>query len=214
MSGAAAPSLGEPGLSAWERIHARIIAYGKETERIVLAHGAQGHFRILDLACGTGRHLIEAARLGHQCAGIDEQEWKIERARQDCAALGLAIDFSCGDIRTADVEPVFDIAICLYALSTMTADADVHAVFRTARRALRPDGSFIFNVLNKKAATGPSPRSGPGANSPPGHLREFDENEILGFSRQAGFTSHEVQFFDIAGVKERDMFIHARPRGR
>jgi cyclopropane fatty-acyl-phospholipid synthase-like methyltransferase len=205
----ARPAPPDPGTSAWERIHDRIISYHAETNRIIAAQHVAGACCILDVACGTGRHLIEAARLGHHCVGIDQQEWKIERAKRDAAALGLAIDFSCRDMRTLEVEPVYDLVVCLYAMSIMTTDADLAALFATADRALRPTGSFVFNVLNKHAeVVSGSPT--PAQQSAPGHLRDFALDEILGFAKRAGFASCDVEMFDVAGIKNMDIFICAR----
>lgn len=199
---------GTSSLSAWTRIHERIVSYRAETERIVGTQNFNTSAQILDLACGTGEHLIEAARLGYCCTGVDRQEWKLERARKDALALRLEIKFLCADMRSLQVAPVYDLVVCLYALSMMTADTDIAAVLETADRALRPGGSFVFNVLNKQAlldrdAQDPLPRSD-------AHLRAFDPDEIVHFTRQAGFVVHDLAMFDVAGTRALDIFVSAR----
>ncbi|MGL3107230.1 class I SAM-dependent methyltransferase [Bradyrhizobium sp. BR 1432] len=194
----------DPGASAWERIHERIIPYRDETERIIGKQAQKGSCRILDLACGTGRHLIEAARLGHRCTGIDQQAWKIERAQAHSAQLGLDAEFLCGDLRTLTVPAIYDIVVCLYAMSTMKTDADIAAVFATVDQALLPTGRFVFNVLNRDAISGANPLSSDG------HLRTFAKDEILGHARKAGFELLDITLFDVADTKDLDIFLSMR----
>lgn len=194
-----------PGASAWERIHERIIPYRDETERIIGKQSQKDSCRILDLACGTGRHLIEAARLGHRCTGIDQQAWKIERAQAHSAELGLDAEFLCGDLRTLAVPAIYELVVCLYAMSTMKTDADIAAVFATVDQALLPTGRFVFNVLNRDAII-----SGVNPLSSDGHLRTFTKDEILGHARKAGFELLDMTLFDVADTKDLDIFLSMR----
>src|SRR5207247_9411956 len=43
---------------------------------------------LLDLACGTGRHLIELARLGMVVAGSDQSAAMLEQARRNLEGAG------------------------------------------------------------------------------------------------------------------------------
>jgi 2-polyprenyl-3-methyl-5-hydroxy-6-metoxy-1,4-benzoquinol methylase len=63
----------------------------------------QAHFlrpggRVLDLACGEGRHALAAAALGAQVKAVDNDTEKLASARELAAARGLAIDFECVDL--------------------------------------------------------------------------------------------------------------------
>jgi 2-polyprenyl-3-methyl-5-hydroxy-6-metoxy-1,4-benzoquinol methylase len=49
--------------------------------------------RVLDLACGEGRHSLAAAVLGAQVVAIDRDEAKLDTARDRAAAAGLTIDW-------------------------------------------------------------------------------------------------------------------------
>ena len=48
--------------SEWDAIHARIGSHSSEMLGILLSLPAGRSYRVLDLACGTGGHLLEAAR--------------------------------------------------------------------------------------------------------------------------------------------------------
>lgn len=57
---------------------------------------------VCDLGCGTGVLAIGAALIGaRRVAGIDIDPGAIEAARQNAARLGLSIEFSVADIRSA-----------------------------------------------------------------------------------------------------------------
>jgi SAM-dependent methyltransferase len=69
--------------------------------------------RLLDLACGAGRHALALARAGYRVTGIDISTDAIARASAAAAGEGLAIDFRRGDM--AELEPggAFDSVFCL-----------------------------------------------------------------------------------------------------
>ena len=77
---------GAPGMrpSTWFLWHAHRIGPGS---------------RVLDLACGEGRHSLAAAALGADVVAMDRDEAKIASARARATAAGLSIDW-----REVDVE--------------------------------------------------------------------------------------------------------------
>jgi SAM-dependent methyltransferase len=84
--------------------------YQRITETIVDIHdlvlerlAPQDGDRWLDLACGTGAVAERAAAAGADVTGIDLAPALIETARERCAALGLAIDYTVGDAESLDV---------------------------------------------------------------------------------------------------------------
>jgi 2-polyprenyl-3-methyl-5-hydroxy-6-metoxy-1,4-benzoquinol methylase len=55
--------------------------------------------RVLDLACGEGRHSLAAAAAGAEVIGLDRDEARLATARELAAAQGLSVDW-----RTVDLE--------------------------------------------------------------------------------------------------------------
>jgi 2-polyprenyl-3-methyl-5-hydroxy-6-metoxy-1,4-benzoquinol methylase len=49
--------------------------------------------RVLDLACGEGRHSLASAALGATVVGIDRDPVKLASARQRAAAAGVSVDW-------------------------------------------------------------------------------------------------------------------------
>jgi 2-polyprenyl-3-methyl-5-hydroxy-6-metoxy-1,4-benzoquinol methylase len=54
--------------------------------------------RVLDLACGEGRHSLAAAARGARVTAIDRDEVRLAAARERAEAQGLAIDWIAADL--------------------------------------------------------------------------------------------------------------------
>ena len=73
------------------------------------AHAA----RLLDIGCGTGRHLIELATRGYRMTGIDLQPEMVAYARAEAERLKAPVEVSIGDLRHLTIEGPYDAAYCL-----------------------------------------------------------------------------------------------------
>ena len=69
---------------------------GAEVDRLLKILKPRGDERILDLACGSGRHSLELRRRGFEVVGTDISEELIEIGRRDAAAAGLEVEFALG----------------------------------------------------------------------------------------------------------------------
>ena len=194
--------------SEWERVHSRITTYSEEVQRIADMARLPERGVVLDLACGTGKHLIELAKHGHQCVGIDKLDWKIDKAIEKSRSVGAVIDFVCADLRTYVPTRRFDLVFCFYAMSTMRTDDDVMAALSTAKSALAEGGAFVFNVINREANDDPrSPVHAPARVTH--YLRDFTPEEVSGFLSRSGLVLRESRFSDVAGVKNLDLHVCA-----
>ncbi|MEO8637009.1 MAG: class I SAM-dependent methyltransferase [Gemmatimonadales bacterium] len=54
--------------------------------------------RVIDLACGEGRHALKAAQWGATVIGLDADESKLEIGREAATRLGVSVDFRCVDL--------------------------------------------------------------------------------------------------------------------
>ena len=68
-----------------------------------------GATTVIDLGCGIGGDLIAVARAGLTCAGVDLDPVRVEVARANLDALGLAGAVAVADATTVDPSP-FDVA--------------------------------------------------------------------------------------------------------
>lgn len=106
--------------------------------------------KVIDLACGTGRHVIELSRLGFDVEGSDISAGMVGVARETVAALRLPISFHNQPFQTADSIPGrFDVALAMFAsVGYLTSWNDFARAITSVRRLLVPGGLFLFDVWN------------------------------------------------------------------
>jgi SAM-dependent methyltransferase len=102
--------------------------------------------KILDLACGFGRHANRLAALGHTVTGIDLTPGFLEIARSQAAAMGVAIDYRQGDMRTMDFREEFDRVLLLFTSFGYFEDGENMRVMDNIARALKPGGLLRFDI--------------------------------------------------------------------
>lgn len=108
---------------------------------------------IVDLACGTGRHALAFAKLGHRVLGIDRSPGMIAIARDTAASVGSSVDFLCSDI--AELPPTlgtFDVATCLFdSIGYLETNQRITQAFREIERHLPPGGLFVLEFWHAAA---------------------------------------------------------------
>ena len=67
--------------------------------------------KILDLACGFGRHALELARRGYDVTGVDITPAYIDFAARQARQEGLTASFLCADIREVAFDGEFDVVL-------------------------------------------------------------------------------------------------------
>jgi SAM-dependent methyltransferase len=70
-----------------------------ELARLLDEHGVPSGGRILDTACGIGRHALPLARRGYGVIGLDIASLYVERARERAAVQSGDAEFFVGDVR-------------------------------------------------------------------------------------------------------------------
>jgi SAM-dependent methyltransferase len=105
--------------------------------------------KILDLACGYGRHTNRLAALGHPMTGIDLMPGFITLARQDAERRGVRVDYRQGDMRQINFNEEFDRVMIVFTAFGYFEDAENEDVVRRVAHALRPGGLFIVDFPNR-----------------------------------------------------------------
>ncbi|MCB9745146.1 MAG: class I SAM-dependent methyltransferase [Alphaproteobacteria bacterium] len=202
----------EQVFSDWDRIHRTFANHSAEALQLLVQVETDSPLRILDLACGTGGHLIAAAGAGHIGLGIDVNPAKIASATQRAEASGWKhLQFRCYDMRLGVEESDFDVVLCLYAMSTVSNDDDFLSILRGAYRALRAGGHLFFNVANK----GPNqdPRSPLfAAIYRMGHMRSYTLPKLQALLHETGFEVVTTTLLPLSGLADLDILLHARSR--
>ena len=73
---------------------------GRQVDFLIKQLQLKGTEKILDLACGFGRHSLEFARRGYDVTGIDITPAYIDYANEQAKKENLNAKFICQDIRT------------------------------------------------------------------------------------------------------------------
>ena len=101
--------------------------------------------RVLDLACGAGRHAAEFERLGARVAGFDLSPAMLRRARS--RTRGALVR---GDMRALPFRPgSFALAVNLFtSFGYFRDDAEHQVVVHQVSVVLAPGGRFVLDYLN------------------------------------------------------------------
>ena len=121
----------------------------------------KGYPRVLDAACGTGKHALALAQRGFTASGADLSAGMIERARANAAAAGLAVDFHAagfGELAHSFAPgtgmPEFDAVLCLgNSLPHAVGPGALESALRDFAACLKPGGLLLLQNRNFDAVT-------------------------------------------------------------
>lgn len=104
------------------------------------------HSKIIDLACGKGRHSVYLNKLGYQVLGLDLSKQSITYDQQfENDTLKFLVHDMRNRIETEPVDAVFNLFTSFGYFETEEEDK---SVFRSVAEALKPDGYFVLDFLN------------------------------------------------------------------
>jgi SAM-dependent methyltransferase len=103
--------------------------------------------RVLDVACGRGRHAVALARRGFDVVGVDTSPAFLAAARG--TAPERAIEFIEGDMRDLAFDREFDAAVSMFTAWGYFDDVTNEDVLRRIAQSLRPDGTFVMQIVQR-----------------------------------------------------------------
>jgi ubiquinone/menaquinone biosynthesis C-methylase UbiE len=125
---------------------------GTKQEAEFIAHllGANLNQKILDVACGPGRHAIALAEKGYNILGIDLSKRFLEIGQKMSNERKLANKWVNADACHIPFNGHFDWAICLCegAFGILSTDELNFAVLREISTSLKNGGKLLLNVLH------------------------------------------------------------------
>ncbi|MCK5685836.1 class I SAM-dependent methyltransferase, partial [bacterium] len=165
----------------------------------------EGSERILDLACGFGRHALALAQKGHSVVGVDITQAYVEEGRRLAKENQLDVEFICADIRDVSFEKAFDVVLNLGdgAIGYLENDEENLKVFDLISSVLKPGGKHLMSVPSAAYAKKHFPRRFWDMGSHSILLAEFDWDENnLRYINSAGYF-HPIQFYwrNLIGMK-------------
>lgn len=127
-----------------------------EVDRALAMLKPRGGERVLDLACGTGRHSRELTRRGFEVVGVDISQELLEMAEREAHEQSLAIVFVQADLRELDFRDEFDLVLSLNdgAVGYFETDEENYRTFEIVSQVLKAGGSHLMqlpNVLHAEA---------------------------------------------------------------
>ncbi len=122
----------------------------KQVDFLIETLGLTGHERILDLACGFGRHSLELARRGYTVVGIDITKAYVEEATRQAEEERLAATFLHMDIRDVDFTREFDVVLNMGdgAIGYLENEAENLKIYDVIANALRPGGKHVMDIMS------------------------------------------------------------------
>lgn len=104
--------------------------------------------KIIDLACGKGRHSVFLNKLGYDVLGLDLSRQSIEFDRQfENETLSFAVHDMRNPINADPVDAVFNL---FTSFGYFDVESDDKKVFSSVCNALKPGGSFVLDYLNEE----------------------------------------------------------------
>jgi SAM-dependent methyltransferase len=121
----------------------------EEMPRVVRTLKKSGGKTVLDLGCGTGRHIIYLAELGFAVYGLDSSPEGIEASRQWLFNKKLVADLRVHDMtdRLPFDDGFFDAVVSVQVIHHAEL-ATIRHVVREVTRVLKP-GGFVFVTVPK-----------------------------------------------------------------
>jgi SAM-dependent methyltransferase len=113
--------------------------------------------RVLDIACGTGPHLLRLAARGYRMTGLDLSRRNIEFLRHRLAAKGFSGELTVGDMREFRLPRPVDAAICMQdSQGHLLTNEAILDHLRAVAANLRPGGIYIFDRYMTSSWTNPA----------------------------------------------------------
>ena len=106
--------------------------------------------RVLDLACGKGRHSLTLAQMGFEVVGADLAPNSISAAQEQAEKLGVKnVEFCVHDMRQAMETSPFDAVFNLFtSFGYFDTLAENQAVCKALSTMLTPNGLLVIDFLN------------------------------------------------------------------
>ena len=120
-------------------------ATAAEIDFLVRATGLRAGHRVLDVCCGSGRHVLPLARLGCRVTGIDVSAEAIAHARRSAADERLEVDLRVGDVRNLPADERVDLAICMGNAFGYLDHAATQVFLADLARIVVPGGALVLD---------------------------------------------------------------------
>lgn len=120
-------------------------------EKIFKRYSKKPIHKILDIACGTGNHIIPLAQKGFDVAAQDKSYDMLRIAKRKCRNKNLKISFmGCFPMQQFNPKKKFDAVIAMFSsIDYVVKLKEVKKTFLNIHNCLRKNGLLVFDFWNK-----------------------------------------------------------------
>jgi SAM-dependent methyltransferase len=141
----------------------------RETPQLLALAGLENP-RILDLACGPGRHAVPLAAMGLKVTGVDLSAYLLEKAQSLAEHSGVSVDWQQQDMREQHNPAGYDLILNLFSSFGYFDDwQDNQRVLQRCHENLRDGGVLIIDLHGKEQIL---------RDLQPVHAQEFDNPQL------------------------------------
>ncbi len=106
--------------------------------------------KVLDLACGPGRHSILFAQKGYKVSAVDLSKNLLKVALDSAVKSNVDVNFIEADLRDLCIKPKFDLVVNLFtSFGYFEDDKENFKLFGRAFYFLNDNGYFVLDFFNK-----------------------------------------------------------------
>ncbi len=146
----------------------------KTVEWIMNYLGLKAGSRVLDLGCGPGLYCTRLHKRGINVTGMDFSKNSIDYADRYAKKNGMDIEYIYQNYLNMNYDNEFDAILLIYCDLGALTDSERDILLMKIRKALKPEGVFIFDVFTDRYFDQPVRRnwyvSGAGFWRPCSHL--------------------------------------------
>ncbi len=122
----------------------------KLVELIVQTFSIKSDSKILDMACGSGRHAVIFAKKGFDVTAVDLSQRLMSEAKENAIQNDVKIDFVLSDILDFETTKRFNLALNLFtSFGYFDNDEENFRVILKAYDLLMDGGYFVIDYFNK-----------------------------------------------------------------
>lgn len=144
--------------SGYDRYFAGSELFGYDT--VMLERWFSQPGRLIDLGCGTGRHLLRFSGRGFDVVGVDLSRHMLAQTRQKLSQAGRDSILIDADLTDLPITPAhmdgplvansFDYAICMFStIGLINGSSNRRLFLQSVLELLKPLGQFALHVHNK-----------------------------------------------------------------
>ncbi|MGI9450032.1 MAG: class I SAM-dependent methyltransferase [Geminicoccaceae bacterium] len=115
--------------------------------------------RLLDVGCGTGRHVVELAKRGYGVVGIDIAETYLEEAERAITQAGVSVELRLQRASAITEKDCYDAAVAINFTLGFMDDDELAAHFTSIRRALASGGKLLLKTAGPQCLPDANPKS-------------------------------------------------------